>query len=153
MTTHLRRCTEKQKNHSEIRNLEYLLNTNVVKYINNNRKVKMNTKSVKNKTISLRLTEALFTELSFKSSLLNIDNSDFLRQCITNTVINAKLDTKELASLISALTKIGHDISKIATVLNVSNLEDSLEDIEYENLLNQLILIREQLRELSCLQK
>ena len=25
MTTHLRRCTEKQKNHSEIRNLEYLL--------------------------------------------------------------------------------------------------------------------------------
>ncbi len=153
MTTHLRRCTEKQKNHSEIRNLEYLLNTNVVKYINNNRKVKMNTKSVKNKTISLRLTEALFTELSFKSSLLNIDNSDFLRQCITNTVINAKLDTKELASLISALTKIGHDISKIATVLNVSNFEDSLEDIEYENLLNQLILIREQLRELSCLQK
>ncbi len=153
MTTHLRRCTEKQKNHSEIRNLEYLLNTNVVKYINNNRKVKMNTKSVKNKTISLRLTESLFTELSFKSSLLNIDNSDFLRQCITNTVINAKLDTKELASLISALTKIGHDISKIATVLNVSNFEDSLEDIEYENLLNQLILIREQLRELSCLQK
>ncbi len=153
MTTHLRRCTEKQKNHSEIRNLEYLLNTNVVKYINNNRKVKMNTKSVKNKTISLRLTEALFTELSFKSSLLNIDNSDFLRQCITNTVINAKLDTKELASLISTLTKIGHDISKIATVLNVSNLEDSLEDIEYENLLNQLILIREQLRELLCLQK
>ncbi len=151
--THLRRCTEKQKNHSEIRNLEYLLNTNVVKYINNNRKVKMNTKSVKNKTISLRLTESLFTELSFKSSLLNIDNSDFLRQCITNTVINAKLDTKELASLISALTKIGHDISKIATVLNVSNFEDSLEDIEYENLLNQLILIREQLRELSCLQK
>ena len=113
----------------------------------------MNTKSVKNKTISLRLTEALFTELSFKSSLLNIDNSDFLRQCITNTVINAKLDTKELASLISALTKIGHDISKIATVLNVSNLEDNLEDIEYENLLNQLILIREQLRELLCLQK
>ena len=113
----------------------------------------MNTKNAKNRTISLRLTEALFTELSFKSSLLNIDNSNFLRQCITNTAINAKLDTKEVAELIASLNKIGHDISKIATVLNVSNLEDGLEDIEYENLLNQLILIREQLRELSCLEK
>lgn len=113
----------------------------------------MNTKSVKNKAISLRLTEALFSELSFKSSLLNIDNSDFLRQCITNTIISTKLDTKELAALIASSNKIGHDISQMAEVLNVSNLEDSLEDVEYENLLNQLILIREQLRELSCLQK
>ena len=113
----------------------------------------MNTKNVKSKTISLRITEELFAELSFKSSLLNIDNSDFLRQSITNTTINAKLDTKEIAELIASLNKIGNNINQIAHVLNVSNLEESLSDIDYENQLNQLILIREQLRGLSCLQK
>ncbi len=125
----------------------------MVNYLNDNEKVKMNTKSIKNRTISLRLTEVLFAELSFKSTLQNIDNSDFLRQCISNTAITAKTDTKELAALIASLNKIGHNISQIAEVLNVSNLKDNLEDIDYENQLNQLILIREQLRKLSCLQK
>ena len=111
----------------------------------------MKTKNAKKKSISLRLTEELFDELSFKSELLHISNSDFLRRAIINTVISAKLDTKELASLISTLNKISQDISQISEVLNVSNLEDSLLDVDYENLLNQLILIREQLRELSCM--
>lgn len=113
----------------------------------------MKTKNVKNKMITLRLTEELDAELSFKSSLLKIDRSEFLRQSITNTVISAKLDTKELAALIESLNKIGNDISQIASVLNVANIEETLEDIGYENLLNQLILIRAQLRELSCLEK
>lgn len=113
----------------------------------------MKTKNVKNKTITLRLTEELDAELSFKSSLLNLDRSEFLRQAITNTVISAKLDTKELATLIASLNKIGNDISQMASVLNISNIEGTLEDIDYENLLNQLILIRELLRGLSCLEK
>lgn len=113
----------------------------------------MKIKNVKNKSITLRLTDALFAELCYKSSLLKMDNSDFLRQTISNTNISAKLDTKELAALIAILNKIGNDIGEIAGVLNRANIEKALEDIDYENLLDQLILIREQLRKLSCLQK
>ncbi len=134
-----------------MKNLQYHCKYKFSDINKNNRKVKMKTKNAKKKSISLRLTEELFDELSFKSELLHISNSDFLRRAVINTAISAKLDTKELTSLISTLNKISQDISQISEVLNVSNLEDSLLDVDYENLLNQLILMREQLRELSCM--
>ena len=99
---------------------------------------------MKSKVINFRLTKELNDVLIFKSSEANMTTSDFLRSAITDARIQLNRD-KDIAKKISAINQIGNNINQIARTLNIANAGSFLNDLSYENILNELIIIEEKL--------
>ena len=99
---------------------------------------------MKSKVINFRLTKELNNVLILKSSEANMTTSDFLRSAIIDARIQINRD-KNIAKKISAINQIGNNINQIARTLNIANAGDFLSDLNYENILNELIIIEERL--------
>lgn len=99
---------------------------------------------MKSKVINFRLTEELNDVLIMKSLEANMTTSDFLRSSIIDARIQINKD-KDIAKKISAINQIGNNVNQIARVLNTANSGEFLSDLNYENILNQLIIIEEKL--------
>ena len=123
------------------------------KYIFKGKK-KMNKKlSKKNKRITLRLTEEQYAMLEYKSNELNMEKSDFLRQSIMASEINAKIDTRSIALCLGNLNKISLTIESISFALLEASKNRKIGSELYKNVLDILITIKAQIRSLNCLQK
>ena len=99
---------------------------------------------MKSKVINFRLTKELNDVLILKSKEANMTTSNFLRTAIIDARIQINKD-KNIAKKISAINQIGNNINQIARTLNIANSGDFLSDINYENILNELIIIEEKL--------
>ena len=100
---------------------------------------------MKDKQINIRVDENVFNLLEFKSKAININKSEFIIKAIIDSDI--KIDnSKNLLELINAINKIGNNINQIAKNLNIANNSDKLESVNYNNLLDKLIIIEAQLK-------
>ena len=100
---------------------------------------------MKNKILTVRLSDELYNELTFKAKSLGISNSDYLRQSIKNKEIKHS-NKKDISLLLGAVNKIGNNLNQIAYNLNIANKKNELNDYEYDNLLATLLLINENLK-------
>ena len=50
-------------------------------------------------------------------------------------------EKKFQVQVISQIAKIGNNLNQLAKVLNISNLEENLNDFDYENLIHKLSII------------
>lgn len=94
------------------------------------------------------MTGELFVELVIKAKSLNMSNSEYLRSTICNTELNYKTNEKDFGYLIGALNKIGNNINQIARNLNVARNEQTLNQVDYDDLMNQLIIINSEIKSL-----
>jgi hypothetical protein len=95
---------------------------------------------MKDKQINLRLTNELFNQLTFKANTCGKSTSEFLRESIHNSEIKVD-NSKNINEMIFQVNRIGNNLNQIAKNLNISNNENSLNDYDYENLLNELNII------------
>lgn len=101
----------------------------------------------KQKTITTRLTVELFNILQDKSALCNMNASDYIRHSITQSSV--KKDTsKDISSMLCSVNRVGNNINQMAKNLNIANNNSSLNDVDYENILDKLIIIEYQLSEI-----
>lgn len=94
------------------------------------------------------MTEELFAELVIKAQSLNMTNSEYLRSAICNAELNYRTNEKDFGYLIGAINKIGNNINQIARNLNIARNEQSLNQVDYEDMMNQLIIINSEIKSL-----
>ncbi len=102
---------------------------------------------MKEKTISLRLTNELYNLLQFKAAASKISASDYIRQSITQSDIKVN-NSKDIFALIGSVNKVGNNINQIAHTLNIANKNNNLNDIDYNNIIDSLLLIEYQLKDI-----
>ena len=85
--------------------------------------------------------------LQLKSKASNMTASNYIRTSINNSKIKVD-DSKDIGKLIGAINKVGNNINQIAYTLNKANNSNRLNDIDYNNILDKLIIIEYQLKEI-----
>ena len=101
---------------------------------------------MKDKTITIRLSDELYNMLQIKASASNMNTSDYIRTSINDSDI--KVDNrKDIGKLIGSINKVGNNINQIAHNLNIANNSNKLDDINYNNILDKLTIIEYQLKE------
>lgn len=101
---------------------------------------------MKDKTITIRLSDELYNMLQIKASASNMNTSDYIRTSINDSDI--KVDNrKDIGKLIGSVNKVGNNINQIAHNLNIANSSNKLDDINYNNILDKLTIIEYQLKE------
>ena len=101
---------------------------------------------MKDKTITIRLSDELYNMLQIKTSASNMNTSDYIRTSINDSDI--KVDNrKDIGKLIGSINKVGNNINQIAHNLNIANNSNKLDDINYNNILDKLTIIEYQLKE------
>lgn len=103
---------------------------------------------MKKNFVGVKLTDELYAEILIKSQSLNMTISDYIRGTIVNTELNYRTSEKDFGYLIGAINKIGNNINQIARNLNIARNEQSLNQADYEDLMNQLIIINSEVKNL-----
>lgn len=103
----------------------------------------MKEKSLKKREIKFRLSEELYQILLQKSEASNKNVSAFLRDNIIEkkAEVSNPINTKDLAKLLGSANKIGNNLNQIAHTLNIANNANKLDDVKYESILDQLIIL------------
>jgi len=103
----------------------------------------MQNKSKKTKQINVRLTQQQFDLLTLKAKESGKTASAFLIESLDKPVIEKSkpTNTKDLSKLLGSINKIGNNLNQIAHTLNIANSSNKLDDINYEDILNQLIIL------------
>jgi len=102
-----------------------------------------------NTTLKIRLTDELLTELTIKSKSLKMNNSEFIRNAISNTTITYKDNKKDIQQIVNAMNRIGNNINQIAHTLNIAKNANELNNIQYDNLLDKLTILTAHMKELT----
>lgn len=103
---------------------------------------------MKDKTIKVRMTNELFNLLVFKAKAVNKSNSEFVREAIQQTEVKQS-NSKDISKMIASLNHIGNNINQIAKSLNGAKLKNKLDDIDYKDLLNSLVISQRYLKDIS----
>ena len=103
---------------------------------------------MKERTVKIRMTDDLFNTLLIKAKASNLNNSEYIRQSITNSDIKANFNDSYL-DVVNEIKKVGNNINQISKALNIANLSKHLSDYDYENLLNELVIIGYQINQLK----
>lgn len=93
---------------------------------------------------NFRFSKAEIDELEKKCDELKITKTDFIATLIFDTKIK-KNESKEKVNYLGAINKIGNNLNQAVRLLHTKNLDNNLKDYDYEQLLNQLIIIENQL--------
>lgn len=100
----------------------------------------------KEELFKFRISKDLKDLLELKSQYVNMSASEFLRQFISSSNINVKINNKkDLKELIWNINKIGVNINQLSHGLNYSIQLEKLDSYNYQNLINKLIIIENQL--------
>ena len=101
---------------------------------------------MKDKMCRFRLSPDLDDLLKLKSEKANLNASEFLRRsiCFTRIIIEAN-NKKDLKELIWNINKIGTNINQLSHSLNYSIQMEKLDNYNYSNLINKLVIIENQL--------
>jgi hypothetical protein len=98
--------------------------------------------------VEVRMSEELKNMLKFKSVGANKNLSDYIRDSITQSEIKFN-DAKDVSQVISSINKIGNNLNQIAHILNIANKSDSLSDINYNELKDELLIIMHGINEIT----
>ena len=101
-------------------------------------------KEIKEKQINVRVSQIEFDELKLKSDELKITKSEFILKLIFGEKIK-KNTSKDNLKFLQAINKIGNNLNQAVRTLHTKNMKNELKDTDYENLLNKLIIIENQL--------
>ncbi len=102
---------------------------------------------MKTEVINFRATEKVSKLLEFKAEATNKTKTQYMIDLIM--LGEVKFDnSSNIIQLISQVRKIGNNINQIAHALNIANKSEKLEDFNYNNLLNQLVIIEHRLNQL-----
>ena len=102
---------------------------------------------MKSKEFKFRLSQDLYSVLEEKAAHNGNNISDYIRQLIKND--NNVKNSMDNGKLLGQINKIGNNINQIAHVLNTANMQNKLEHIDYNNLLDKLILIEYRIKEFA----
>ena len=86
--------------------------------------------------------------LTFKAHQAKKSKSEFIRDLIINEEVIADCDNNHCAKAVSLLGHLTGNINQIADNLNIANQDGSLNDINFDNLLDVLFAIRNEARNL-----
>lgn len=103
---------------------------------------------MKTKQINIRLNDEIYNMLQFKSKATNMTATDYITTAINGSDIKVD-NSKDIGRLIGAINKVGNNINQIAHNLNIANNSDKLDDVDYSNLLNKLVIIEHQLNSIA----
>ena len=103
---------------------------------------------MKDKRIEIRVTQELYNTLQVKSKAAGMSISKYVRNAILESDIKVD-NSKDIATLIGSINKIGNNLNQIAHNLNIANNSNKLDDIKYDQLLDELLVIKYYLNELS----
>lgn len=101
-------------------------------------------KEIKEKQINVRVNQIEFDELKMKSDELKITKSEFILKLIFGEKIK-KNTAKDNLKFLQAVNKIGNNLNQAVRTLHTKNMKNELKDTDYENLVNKLIIIENQL--------
>jgi hypothetical protein len=79
--------------------------------------------------------------MTFKAKSLGVNNTTYIKALIMEQTIVSADSHKDLTKVKSLMSNLTGNINQIATVLNVANVEGTLNDIDYDNLNNMLTVI------------
>ena len=101
---------------------------------------------MKDKMCRFRLSPELYDLLKLKSEKANLNASEYLRKFIESSIIVVKANNKkDLKELIWNINKIGTNINQLSHSLNYSIQMEKLDNYNYSNLINKLVIIENQL--------
>jgi len=101
---------------------------------------------MKEKVVSIRLSEAEYQRAALQAEAANIKVSQLFREAVNSSDIKFN-DAKDFASLIASINWIGNNINQIAKVLNTANKQGNLSDIDYDDINNSLLIIIHNIKE------
>jgi hypothetical protein len=93
------------------------------------------------KRIQVKMPDNIFHTLTLKAASLGTNNSAYIRALILDQEILSADKNEEQSRLIGEVAKFGNNLNQIAHVLNISNLAGTLDDVNYQALLDQLYLL------------
>lgn len=103
---------------------------------------------MKDKTIKVRMSEELFNLLTLKAKAINKNNSEFIREAIQETEVKQS-NEKDKSKLIASLNQIGNNLNQMQKAINIANLQNKLEDIDYKDIKNMLAIATRYIKDIS----
>jgi len=97
------------------------------------------------KRIQVKMPDNVFHTLTLKAASLGTNNSTYIRALILDQEILSADKNEEQSRLIGEVAKFGNNLNQIAHVLNISNLAGTLDDVNYQALLDQLYLLEKRM--------
>ncbi len=104
----------------------------------------------KTERIDVKVTPSFKHMLAVKHTAMNMKESEFVRSAIMNAQLNFKLSDKDIGTLIGTLGSIGNNVNQIAHNLNIAKKQNALDEVDYQDIANQLLIIKEYMRNLTC---
>ena len=104
----------------------------------------------KTELVAVKVTPSFKNMLTVKHTAMNMKESEFIRSAIMNAQLNFKLSDKDIGTLIGTLGSIGNNINQIAHNLNIAKKKNALDEVDYQDIANQLLIIKEYMRNLTC---
>ena len=103
---------------------------------------------MKDRQINVRVNQEILNILELKAKASNMSKTEYVTRAILDSEIKVTNNSKDISKLIGSINKIGNNINQIARNLNVANKQDKLDYINYDNILDKLIIIQYQLNEI-----
>jgi len=102
---------------------------------------------MKDRQINIRMNQDILNILELKAKASNMSKTEYVTRAILDSEIKVD-NSKDISKLIGSVNKIGNNINQIARNLNIANKQYKLDDINYDNILDKLIIIQYQLNEI-----
>jgi len=104
---------------------------------------------IKNIIFTMRVSKPLRNKITISAKSLNMTDSEYVINAISNTKLNYKPIRKDLAKVSLGIKKVGNNLNQIAHVLNIANKENTLGDIEYDKMLDILLDIKLSIKDIG----
>jgi len=91
--------------------------------------------------VQIKMSDTVYNTMTFKAKALGISNSELVRSLIMDKDVISSSSHKDYTRALGLLGNLTNNINQIALNLNIANKEGSLNDINYDNLINMLTVI------------
>lgn len=99
------------------------------------------------KLISIRLSDEVLKTLEVKSKAINMNKTEYITKAILDSDIKDD-NSRDIGRLIGSINKVGNNINQIAYNLNIAKNNNKLDDVNYNNILDKLIIIEHKLKDI-----
>jgi len=100
------------------------------------------------KRVNFKFPDEIFNTMTFKARALNVSNTTYVKSLIMEKTIVAADTNKNYTRIIGLMGNLTNNINQIAVNLNTANKAGHLGDIDYENLINILTVIENNITKL-----
>jgi len=93
------------------------------------------------KRVQIKMQDNIYETMSSKAKALSLSNSEFVRSLIMEQTITKKLNQKDYTRTLGLLGNLTNNINQIAHNLNIARNDQNLDKIDYEDIINKLIIL------------